>query len=277
MVYDKAGDPFAAYAQPGTGAAAAPVHPRPDGAYFEQGTLLLFQPIRLTGERIGTVLLVSSMSEVQTRLKRYAGIVAVVLAGSLLLSLLAMARLQRVITGPIAYLSGVAQRVSSERNYSLRAKKSADDEIGLLIDSFNDMLAQIQLQEESLRESEERYALAAQGANDGLWDWNPVTKEIYLSSRWKEMLGYTDAEIHPDLEEWFSRIHPGDRERVKSEIIDRKSDADRSSPASTVSAGKKAATSGFCAAASWSATLPEELSGWRARRATSPRERWSIR
>ena len=224
-VYDKAGDPFAAYDQPGTGAAAAPRHPRVDGAYFEQGTLLLFQPIKLTGERIGTVLLVSSTSEVQTRLKRYAGIVAAVLAGSLLISLLAMARLQRVITGPIASLSDVAQRVSNERDYSLRAEKSADDEIGLLIDSFNDMLAQIQLQEESLRASEERYALAAQGANDGLWDWNPVTKELYLSSRWKEMLGYTDAEIHPDLEEWFSRIHPGDRERVKSEIVARKSNA----------------------------------------------------
>jgi diguanylate cyclase (GGDEF)-like protein/PAS domain S-box-containing protein len=226
VVYDKAGKSFAAYDQPGTGAVAAPAHPRADGAYFEQGTLLLFQPIRLTGERIGTVLLVSSTSEVQTRLKRYSGIVAGVLAASLLLSLLAMARLQRVITGPIAYLSGVAQRVSSERNYMLRAEKSANDEIGLLIDSFNDMLAQIQLQEESLRASEERYALAAQGANDGLWDWNPVTNEIYLSSRWKEMLGYTDAEIHPDLEGWFGLIHPSDRERVRAEITARKRDAE---------------------------------------------------
>jgi diguanylate cyclase (GGDEF)-like protein/PAS domain S-box-containing protein len=225
-VYDKTGNSFAVYDDPRTAAPAVPGRPRPDGAYFAQGTLLLFQPIQLAGERIGTVLLVSSTSEVQSRLKRYTGIVGIVLVGSLLLSLLAMARLQRVITGPIAYLSGVAQRVSSERNYSLRAKKSADDEIGLLIDSFNHMLGQIQLQEESLRESEERYALAAQGANDGLWDWNPVTKEIYFSSRWKEMLGYTDAEIHPSLEDWFSRIHPGDRERVQLEITARTSGAD---------------------------------------------------
>lgn len=221
VVYDKAGEPFAAYNQPGTGIAAAPRVPRADGSYFEGGTLLLFQPIRFTGERIGTVLLVSSMSEVQTRLKRYSGIVAAVLVASLLISLLAMARLQRVITGPIAQLSGVAQQVSSHRDYTLRAEKSADDEIGLLIDSFNDMLSQIQVQEESLRRSEERYALAAQGANDGLWDWNPVTKEIYFSSRWKEMLGYADAEIHPDLEEWFGRIHPADRERVKADIVQR--------------------------------------------------------
>ena len=227
VVYDKAGDSFAAYDQPGTGAAAAPAHPRPDGAYFEQDTLLLFEPIRLTGERIGTVLLVSSTSEIQTRLQRYIGIVALVLVGSLLLSLLAMARLQRVITGPIALpvRRGPAGFQSSGTT-RLRAEKSANDEIGLLIDSFNDMLAQIQLQEESLRESEERYALAAQGANDGLWDWNPVTNEIYFSPRWKEMLGYADAEIQPDLEEWFSRIHPIDRERVKSEIIARKRDAE---------------------------------------------------
>jgi len=226
MVYDKAGNSFANYDQPATPAPAAPRYPLADGAHFRQGTLLLFQPIRLTGERIGTVLLVSSTSDVQTRLKRYAGIVAGVFAASLLLSLLAMARLQRVITGPIAYLSGVAQRVSSQRNYALRAEKSADDEIGRLIDSFNDMLAQIQSQEESLRASEERYALAAQGANDGLWDWNPVTRELYLSPRWKEMLGYSDAEIHPDLEDWFSRIHPSDRQRVKVEIVARSTDAE---------------------------------------------------
>jgi diguanylate cyclase (GGDEF)-like protein/PAS domain S-box-containing protein len=226
VVYDKAGNSFADYDDPRTVVAAAPRHPRSDGAYFENGILLLFQPIQLTGERVGTVLLISSTSEIKMRLKRYAGIVAAVLAASLLVSLLAMARLQRVITRPIAYLAGVAQRVSSQRDYALRAEKSADDEIGLLIDSFNDMLGQIQLQGESLRASEERYALAAQGANDGLWDWNPVTRELYLSSRWKEMLGYSDAEIHPDLEDWFSRIHPSDRERVKAEIVARKTDAE---------------------------------------------------
>src|SRR6185369_10702249 len=201
VVYDKAGESFAEYEQPGTGAVSTPARPRADDSYFEHGTLLLFQPIKLTGDRIGTVLLVSSTREVQTRLKRYAGIVTIVLAGSLLLSLLAMARLQRVITGPLAHLSGVAQRVSIERNYALRAEKTASDEIGLLIDSFNGMLAQIQLQEDSLRASQERYALAAQGANDGLWDWNPVTQELYLSPRWKEMLGYADGEIRPSLEE----------------------------------------------------------------------------
>ncbi len=72
--------------------------------------------------------------------------------------------------------------------------------------------------QEALRESEERYALAARGANDGLWDWNLLTNEVYFSPRWKAMLGFREHEIEDRLEEWLGRIHDADRERVKEEI-----------------------------------------------------------
>jgi diguanylate cyclase (GGDEF)-like protein/PAS domain S-box-containing protein len=72
--------------------------------------------------------------------------------------------------------------------------------------------------QEALKESEERYALAARGANDGLWDWNLVTNAIYFSARWKGMLGYQETEIGDNLDEWVSRIHDGDRERVLEQI-----------------------------------------------------------
>jgi diguanylate cyclase (GGDEF)-like protein/PAS domain S-box-containing protein len=72
--------------------------------------------------------------------------------------------------------------------------------------------------QEGLKESEERYALAARGANDGLWDWNLATNVIYFSPRWKAMLGFQDNEIVNKPDEWFDRIHEGDRERVKEEI-----------------------------------------------------------
>jgi diguanylate cyclase (GGDEF)-like protein/PAS domain S-box-containing protein len=72
--------------------------------------------------------------------------------------------------------------------------------------------------QEALRESEERYALAARGANDGLWDWNLLTGAVYFSPRWKAMLGFQENEIEDRLEEWLDRIHDADRDRVKQEI-----------------------------------------------------------
>jgi diguanylate cyclase (GGDEF)-like protein/PAS domain S-box-containing protein len=69
-----------------------------------------------------------------------------------------------------------------------------------------------------LHESEERYAVAVRGANDGLWDWNIATNEVYWSPRWKALLGYDEQEIgtHPD--EWLQRLHHEDAPRVKETL-----------------------------------------------------------
>jgi diguanylate cyclase (GGDEF)-like protein/PAS domain S-box-containing protein len=72
--------------------------------------------------------------------------------------------------------------------------------------------------QEGLKESEERYALAARGANDGLWDWNLEANVVYFSTRWKNMLGYQESEIGDKPDEWLDRIHDADRERVNEEI-----------------------------------------------------------
>jgi diguanylate cyclase (GGDEF)-like protein/PAS domain S-box-containing protein len=69
--------------------------------------------------------------------------------------------------------------------------------------------------EASLRESEERYSLAARGANDGLWDWDLDNDQIYYSPRWKAILGCTDGKIKGNLQEWFARIHPEDLVEVQ--------------------------------------------------------------
>ncbi len=72
--------------------------------------------------------------------------------------------------------------------------------------------------EEALRESEERYALAAHGSNDGLWDWDLRSNNIYFSYRWKSMLGYEEEEIGTSCEEWFNRVHPDDRTEMDARI-----------------------------------------------------------
>jgi len=72
--------------------------------------------------------------------------------------------------------------------------------------------------EEALRESRERYALAAQGANDGLWDWDLKEGTVYYSPRWKEMLGFGENEISNSPDEWLERIHPDDRRSLEAQI-----------------------------------------------------------
>ena len=72
--------------------------------------------------------------------------------------------------------------------------------------------------EEALRESEERYSLAAMATNDGLWDWDLRRNRVYYSLRWKTMLGYAEAEIGAGLEEWFKRVRPEDLGKVKEAL-----------------------------------------------------------
>ena len=72
--------------------------------------------------------------------------------------------------------------------------------------------------EQALRVSEERYALAARGSNDGLWDWNLAGNTIYFSPRWKSMLGHDETEIGDGPQEWFDRVHEADRDKVSQSI-----------------------------------------------------------
>jgi diguanylate cyclase (GGDEF)-like protein/PAS domain S-box-containing protein len=71
---------------------------------------------------------------------------------------------------------------------------------------------------EDLHESEERYSLAMQGANDGLWDWNLVTNDVHWSARWKAMLGHEESAIGKSPDEWFTRVHHDDLGRVKEAL-----------------------------------------------------------
>jgi diguanylate cyclase (GGDEF)-like protein/PAS domain S-box-containing protein len=83
--------------------------------------------------------------------------------------------------------------------------------VGLLSDRVR---AQLQRR----RESEERYALAARGANDGLWDWDLRTDRVFYSERWREILGYRPEEVAETPEDWLDRIHPEDVEGVRADV-----------------------------------------------------------
>lgn len=110
-----------------------------------------FQDITLAGEMIGTFYVATDLTPITVRLQRSTTIVCAVMVGSLLLAFFLSSRLQKYISAPITHLAKTAGTVASQKDYSVRAVKETDDELGRLIDAFNEMLTQIQLQDSALQ------------------------------------------------------------------------------------------------------------------------------
>jgi signal transduction histidine kinase/DNA-binding response OmpR family regulator len=156
-LYDSQGTIFAEYRRPDIGGNFRIPARRGDGAQFDETSLTLSRTVTLNGDKLGSIAIISDLSVLHARLRQYAVISSVVLLVSVLATLLVSSRLIRVITEPILHLANVAGRVSAHEDYSLRALRSADDEVGALVGSFNEMLDRIEQRDAAL-----------QGAKDGL-------------------------------------------------------------------------------------------------------------
>jgi signal transduction histidine kinase len=153
VLYGKDGEVFASYQRPGSTVRLVPPVRRADGHRFAGEGLELFRGFNVAGERTGTVYIRCDLSELKSRMQRYALIVGVVLIAACSVAMLLSAKLQTAISEPISHLVQVANSVSVEKNYSLRAHKQSNDELGRLIDGFNAMLLQIQVQDTALQEA----------------------------------------------------------------------------------------------------------------------------
>jgi len=74
------------------------------------------------------------------------------------------------------------------------------------------VLSDIECENLRLKENESRWHFALENAGEGVWDWNIQTNEVFYSAQWKKMLGYTNEDIHKNIQEWQSRIHPDEKE-----------------------------------------------------------------
>jgi PAS domain S-box-containing protein len=195
-LYDQHGALFAHYPE-GLSADAFPAAPAREGYRFEAAQLVAFQPVVQGDQRLGTLYLQSDMGALSERLRLYGGLAGLVMLVSFCVAYLLSRVLQQQISHPILALAETAQAISDRRDYSVRATKVGQDEVGLLTEAFNHMLTQIHEQDRAVRESEERVravldsalsAVVVADSEDKIIEWNAQAEKIFGWTR-QEALG----------------------------------------------------------------------------------------
>jgi len=152
-VYTKEGKVLAHYQRPEVTAEFSPPVCKKEGHKFNNDYFKLFKQIKDNAEVIGTVYIQFDLHEMKAMFWLKTGIIALVVLTCSLVVYLVSSRLQGIISKPILSLTEVAKRVSDKKDYSTRALKQSNDEVGQLIDSFNEMLEQIQQRDLALVEA----------------------------------------------------------------------------------------------------------------------------
>lgn len=205
-LYSADGGLFAAFARnnapdvPAT--ALAPEH-RIDG-----DRLKLFRRVQERGQFLGTVYLESS-HRLPERLAAYVLILGTVMAIALAAALALSAWLQRVVTGPILSVSQAANAVVERQDFSVRAGKTSEDEIGALTDAFNRMLEEIDRRTKALVESEQRFRTIADSAPVLIW-MNDETGAVFVNRAYLAFVGVS-AQVDVGGYDWAQYVHPEDR------------------------------------------------------------------
>ncbi len=177
-VYDKTGAPFTDY-EFAAGSELCPRQSPAAGISSGPGWTGVTREIRLDGERIGTIFVRADMGELIDRLRQYMLILACVFVASSLLALLLVSRLQGLISGPILNLVSLMRRVVEQRDFSVRAGSVGADEIGALVNGFNEMLDQIQRNDDALQRHRQELEIEVEARTSDL----RTTNQQLLASR----------------------------------------------------------------------------------------------
>jgi C4-dicarboxylate-specific signal transduction histidine kinase len=196
VIYDAKGKVFAAYFR-GQQPPTLPEAPQEPGHKFTaDGHLDVSRTIEFNDHAIGTIYVHASMSELHEQMWRYVNIAAVVMAVSLAASLLLSSRLQRVISVPILKLAEAAERISAQRDYSIRVSKVANDELGFLYDQFNAMLDEIERGEAAIQRAQDELELKIEQRTAQLSQANQdLSREIAERKRTEQELDAAHQEV----------------------------------------------------------------------------------
>lgn len=188
------------------------------GVFIEADRLLLTRPIVLDGVPIGAIYIETSLYKLEELLFLNLGVSIIIGAIAAITALLLAARLQNVVTEPIKLLEKTASSVQATNNYSLRASKQTNDEIGRLVDSFNNMLNRIETDTSALRDSEERFRTLTTASPVGVFQTNETGEYNYVNDRWREITGIYDLQMNQET--FIKSLHPEERFQVLAQWKD---------------------------------------------------------
>jgi signal transduction histidine kinase/CheY-like chemotaxis protein len=156
-IYDAEGKVFASYFRMDE-EPELPSMPAAEGVSVEGGHMLMYKRILFNEEMLGTVYLRADY-QVQERAMSFVSILATVALIAMLITIIVSMRLQSIITKPVLSIAGIAREVVSRKEYTRRAKKMSEDEVGVLVDAFNDMLLEIETRTERLETTNQELEL----------------------------------------------------------------------------------------------------------------------
>jgi PAS domain S-box-containing protein len=222
-IYRSDGSILANYGRQATNS-VCPAASAQDGVQFSMGSLSLSHAILLRGRRVGTLVMRYELDELTGRVKIYGATVLGVLMVSSLVAFLLTSRLRAVIETPISQLVRATTSVSETNDYRVRAQKLSGDELGVLVDRFNEMLGGIQSRDnelmKALREREEawrdaekareRFRFMAESMPQKIFTATPAGEVDYYNRQWMEFTGLPFERIKDSG--WTQFIHPDDVE-----------------------------------------------------------------
>ncbi|BFM17803.1 hypothetical protein R50073_39860 [Maricurvus nonylphenolicus] len=165
-----------------------------------------YHPVAAAGYSLGVVV---DESHIMAPVTRLIGNSALAYGIAFIATILLAVGLARHISNPIEQLTRYVNSVQKGQSSALFPVKG-DDEITELAQSFNRMTHSMNERQQELEASRERFSLAMKGTNDGVWDWDLTTDDVYFSPRWGEMLGYESDELAHRIETFLDLLHPDD-------------------------------------------------------------------
>ena len=220
-IYNERGEPFATYIAEGRMAEFPPVA-LARAHRFGRSSLALFDPIVLEGKQVGTIYVLAALTEVRSIWRQYLLATVLFLVGAALGAYYLSSRLQRVVSVPLAAILEPARLVTQNKDFSVRAAKTGDPEIDLVVQAFNGMLETIETQSQRLDETVRKYRELVEHANSIILRWGADGRITFLNEYGLRFFGYSAEEIigrhvvgtlvptasgeGPDLEQLMARI-----------------------------------------------------------------------